>query len=147
MFQIQVTAVPNKALLIAVLFVAALFADLRGAQAQFTVCNQTLDVFNVAIASEVDDDFQTEGWWTIAANRCVDVIRGELENRYIYVYATDVFRQPVLEGTVSMCIAAKKFIIQGTEDCWQRGYLGAHFREVDTQAVERWTLFVNDTQQ
>lgn len=147
MFQFRVSAVPNKPFLIAVLFAIAMFAAPRAADAQFTVCNQTLDVFNVAIAAEVEDDFQTEGWWTIAANRCVDVIRGELERRYIYVYATDVFRQPVLDGTVSMCIAAKKFIIQGTEDCWQRGYLGAHFLEVDTQAVERWTLFVNDTQQ
>ncbi|MEM8811303.1 MAG: DUF1036 domain-containing protein [Pseudomonadota bacterium] len=115
-----------------------------GAKAQFTICNQTLDVFNVAIGSEVDQEFQTEGWWTIAANRCVDVIRKELINRYIYVYATDVFRQPVMDGTVSMCIGADKFVIRGTDACWQRGYRAAHFAEVDTQAVERWTLFVRD---
>lgn len=134
----------NKLVLAAILITSAMLATPREAAAQFTVCNQTLDVFNVAIASEVDEDFQTEGWWTIAANRCVDVIRSELENRYIYVYATDVFKQPVLDGTVSMCVEAKRFLIRGTEDCWQRGYLAAHFHEVDTQAVERWTLFVKD---
>ena len=124
---------------------AATMSVADSARAQFTICNQTLDVFNVAVGSEVDEEFQTEGWWTIAANRCVDVIRSELENRYIYVYATDVFQQPVLEGTVSMCVAKAKFIIRGTEACWQRGYRVAHFAEVDTQAVERWTLFVQET--
>lgn len=127
---------------ILVIAAAAVLAGARPGHAQFTICNQTLDVFNVAIGSEVDDEFQTEGWWTIAANRCVDVIREELQNRYIYVYATDVFQQPVLEGTVEMCIDSQKFIIRGTDACWQRGYGAAHFAEVDTQAVERWTLFV-----
>lgn len=135
-----------KTILIAVLIAAALPAAPRQAAAQFTICNQTLDVFNVAVGTEADAEFQTEGWWTIAANRCVDVIRNELQSRYIYVYATDVFQQPVMDGTVSMCIAAKKFLIAGTDACWQRGYRAAHFREVDTQAVERWTLFVKGKQ-
>ena len=138
----------KRALLIVLIAIMAPITP-RGAQAQFTVCNQTLDVFNVAIGSDVgsdvDEEFETEGWWTIAANRCVDVIRSELKNRYVYVYATDVFKQPVLEGTVSMCIAADKFIIRGIQDCWQRGDRAAHFIEVDTQAVERWTLFVKNT--
>lgn len=145
-FQFRVTAVPNKALLTAVVFAIALFAGQRAAHSEFTVCNQTLDVFNVAIAYDIEDEFQTEGWWTIAANRCVDVIRTELQTRYVYVYATDVFKQPVLEGTVSMCIGEKKFTIRGHEKCWVRGHMAAHFLEVDTEKVERWTLFVKDAQ-
>lgn len=113
------------------------------AAAQFTVCNQTLDVVNVAIGQEVDQAFQTEGWWTIGANRCADVIREELVNRFIYVYANDVFGQPVLNGLDEMCVAPKRFVIRGAESCWQRGYKAAKFLEVDTQAVERWTLFLS----
>ncbi len=112
------------------------------ARAEFTVCNQTLDVINLAVGRDVDEGIQTEGWWTIGANRCVDVIRTELKSRYIYVYAIDVFGQPVLQGNVDMCIASKRFSIRGTESCWQRGHKSAKFQEVDTQDTVRWTLFI-----
>ena len=112
------------------------------ARAEFTVCNQTLDVVNLAIGQEVDDAFQTEGWWTIGANQCAEVIREELANRFIYVFANDVFGQPVLNGTTEMCVGQKGFVIRGIESCWQRGHRAVKFYEVDTQAVERWTLFL-----
>jgi uncharacterized membrane protein len=112
--------------------------------AQFSVCNQTLDVLNLAVAQEVGGTFQTEGWWTIGANRCVDVIKEALTNRYIYVYATDVFNQPILQGDVDMCVDPKHFVISGTEACWQRGHEVAKFAEIDTQAMERWTLFLKE---
>lgn len=157
---------------------AMLAAGADPARAQFTVCNQTLDVVNVAIGQEAGENvFETEGWWTIGANQCADVIREELVNRFIYVYANDVFGQPVLGGPASaggaapadetsaeetpaddtpadetlaadgkrlveMCISAKRFVIHGIESCWQRGHLAASFFEVDTRAVERWTVFL-----
>jgi hypothetical protein len=85
---------------------------------------------------------QTEGWWTVGANQCAEVIREELANRFIYVYANDVFGQPILSGTTEMCVGKKRFVIRGIESCWQRGHLAVKFYEVDTQAVERWTLFL-----
>lgn len=114
------------------------------AAAQFAVCNQTFDVLNVAIAQPSGGTFQSEGWWTIGANRCVNVIKKELTSRFIYVYATDVFGQPILTGTQGMCIGPKRFLIVGPDSCWQRGHKQARFAEVDTQAVERWTLFLKE---
>ncbi|RUU02066.1 DUF1036 domain-containing protein, partial [Mesorhizobium sp. M7A.T.Ca.TU.009.01.3.2] len=66
---------------------AALLAVLSSgeARAEFTVCNQTLDVVNLAVGQNVDNADQTDGWWTIGANQCVKVIREELTNRYIYI--------------------------------------------------------------
>ena len=114
------------------------------ASAQFTVCNQTLDVVNLSVGQEIDGIFQTEGWWTIGANHCADVIREELWNRYIYIYAEDVFGQPVLRGTTDMCVDPRRFTIRGLESCWQRGHKMVKFFEVDTQAVERWTVFLSN---
>lgn len=112
------------------------------AAAEFAVCNQSFDVVNVAIGQSDGEEFQTEGWWTIGTNQCANVIQEDLFNRYIYVYATDVFGQPILDGSVQMCIGAKRFEIIGIEECWQRGHSAADFFEVDTQAVERWTFFL-----
>lgn len=120
----------------------ALFA--APARAEFSVCNQTLDVVNVAVGQQGPEAFTTEGWWTIGSNQCALVIREELRNRYVYVYATDVFGQPILKGTQSMCIDPKRFTIDGIDSCWRGGHLEAKFLEVDTQAVERWTLFLTD---
>ncbi|WP_245436237.1 DUF1036 domain-containing protein [Mesorhizobium tamadayense] len=112
------------------------------AHAEFTVCNQTLDVVNLAVGQKVDDADQTDGWWTIGANQCVNVIREELTNRYIYIYATDVFGHAILNGSTEMCIGRRRFSIRGIDECWQRGHIAARFVEVDTQEQARWTYFL-----
>jgi uncharacterized membrane protein len=122
---------------------AALSAGAAPARAEFTVCNQTLDVVNLAIGQEIDSLFQTDGWWTVGANQCADVIREELAVRFVYVYATDVFGHPILAGKTEMCVDRRRFTIRGIEDCWLRGHIGAPFLEVDTQAQARWTLFLS----
>ncbi len=86
--------------------------------------------------------FQTDGWWTIGANQCVNVIREELANRYIYIYATDVFGNAILNGSTEMCVERRRFSIRGIEECWQRGHIAARFYEVDTLQQIRWTFFL-----
>ncbi|WP_167514683.1 DUF1036 domain-containing protein [Mesorhizobium intechi] len=114
----------------------------NSAHAEFTVCNQTLDVVNLAVGQKVDNADQTDGWWTIGANQCVNVIREELANRYIYLYATDVFGHAILNGSTEMCVDRRRFSIRGIEECWQRGHIAARFVEVDTLEQVRWTYFL-----
>ena len=116
------------------------------AAAEFAVCNQSFDVVNVAIGQDVAGEFQTEGWWTIGPNQCANVIKEELASRYIYLYAQDVFGQPILNGTTQMCISPRKFSIRGINECWSRGDISAGFIEVDTLKTQRWTLFLAATQ-
>lgn len=120
----------------------ALAATADRAEAQFAICNQSFDVVNVAIGTDTGVDFRTEGWWTIGTNQCANVIREELTSRYIYIYAMDVFGQPILDGATPMCVEETSFEILGIEACWERGHREASFFEVDTQAVERWTVFL-----
>ncbi|MBZ9870516.1 DUF1036 domain-containing protein [Mesorhizobium sp. BR1-1-9] len=129
---------------LAVILGAALLAVLSSSQAraEFTVCNQTLDVVNLAVGQKVDDADQTDGWWTIGANQCVNVIREELTNRYVYIYATDVFGHAILTGSTEMCIDRRRFSIRGIDECWQRGHIAAQFLEVDTLEQVRWTFFL-----
>lgn len=115
------------------------------AMAEFAVCNQSFDVINVAIGQDVQDDFQTEGWWTIGPNQCANVIKDELVSRYIYIYAQDVFGQPIMTGTTQMCLSPRKFAIRGITECWSRGHVSAGFIEVDTVKTQRWTLFLTAT--
>jgi len=123
-------------------------AQAAPARAEFEVCNQTLDALNLAIAqANPDGVFVTQGWWIIGANHCANVIREELANQYIYVYATDVFGQPILPADVQgsdMCVGVKGFEISGTDSCWTRGYMKVRFMEVDTKQQVRWTLYLKE---
>jgi uncharacterized membrane protein len=133
--------------LIAPMMLAAAFlllAPAAPALAAFTVCNQTSDIANIAIGEQVEGQMRTEGWWAIAANRCADVIKVKLTNRYIYVHAVDVQGRPVLKGSVTLCVDAKKFQITGKDSCWQRNHQRGLFAEVDTQSSDNWTLFLKD---
>ncbi|MFN3145145.1 MAG: DUF1036 domain-containing protein [Paracoccaceae bacterium] len=112
------------------------------ADAQFAVCNQTLSVLNLAIGRFQHDAFVTSGWWTVGPNQCANVIRLELDVRYIYVFAQDVFGNVVLSGAVPMCLAPGRFNITGEAECLERGYVEGRFHEVDTLKSERWTLFI-----
>lgn len=124
--------------------ISALAAALAGpARAEFSVCNQTFDVLNIAIGQYDVSSWETSGWWTIGPNQCANVITGDLRARYIYAYAIDVFGKAVLIGTSPMCVAPGRFKITGDKDCLIRGFVEAQFYEVDTLESERWTLFIS----
>lgn len=122
-----------------------LLASGSAAYAEFAVCNQSFDVVNIAIGLDFQDDFQTEGWWTIGPNQCANVVKDELVSRYIYIFAQDVFGHPIVNGSTQMCISPRKFLIRGLSECWSRGHVSAGFIEVDTQKTSRWTLFLAAT--
>ena len=122
--------------------IAFLAVQTGPANAQFAVCNQSFDVVNVAVGQYEDEDFVTRGWWTIGPNQCANVIRDELQSRYIYVFAQDVFGKEILEGTIPLCVAPKRFVLRGEDGCLTDGNIPVDFIEVDTLETERWTLFL-----
>ena len=119
----------------------ALLAPLPVA-AGLSLCNQSFDVLNVAIAEPGGDGFVTRGWWRAAPNRCVTLRSQPLSARYYYVFVTDVFGNEALSGATPMCVATRKFEISGQKDCLLRGFLDARFSEIDTQQQTDWTVFV-----
>lgn len=114
------------------------------ARAELRLCNQSFDVLNVALAMPDgnDDDFLTRGWWRVAPNQCATLQRDLLRSRYYYVFAADVFGNEVLAGSIPLCVAPRRFEIEGQRDCLLRGYLDARFAEVDTGGRGDWTVFV-----
>ena len=121
------------------------------AHAEFRVCNQTLNLYNVAIGYLVEDaqvteteGWWTEGWWTLAANSCTSPIKEPLESSYFYLYGTDIYGEPAIVGSTDMCVADKQFIITDQKDCWVQGYRRVGFLEVDTKNAPSWTVFIRE---
>jgi len=111
-------------------------------RAEFTFCNQTLDVANVAVAAFDDGAFESSGWWVVGPNQCAEVIDRRLQSRFVYVFAEDVFGRALLDGATPMCVDTGRFRIRGEADCLTRGYLDARFHEVDTQQSDSWSFFL-----
>jgi uncharacterized membrane protein len=125
--------------------VVAALAMVSPAQAGFTICNQTLDIANVAIGESSSGELATRGWWVIAPNRCADVISGDLKSRYVYVQAVDGRGLTLLDGKTVLCSSTRQFEVVGKDNCWQRGFTTGTFQEIDTKAAQSWTLFLRET--
>jgi uncharacterized membrane protein len=128
------------------LIVAALVLFEAGepAFAEFAVCNQTLDIANVAIAESSSGALKSSGWWVIAPNRCANVVEGVLKSRYVYIHAVDGRGRALLDGKAEFCTDLKQFAIEGQEKCWLRGFTSANFTEIDTKDAQSWTLFLGE---
>jgi uncharacterized membrane protein len=112
--------------------------------AEFAVCNQTLDIANVAIAESSSGALKSSGWWVIAPNRCANVVEGVLKSRYVYIHAVDGRGRALLDGKAEFCTDLKQFAIEGQEKCWLRGFTSANFSEIDTKDAQSWTLFLGE---
>jgi uncharacterized membrane protein len=129
------------------LLIVAALAHFNGsapAFAEFAVCNQTLDIANVAIAESSSGALKSSGWWVIAPNRCANVVEGVLKSRYVYIHAVDGRGRALLDGKAEFCTDLKQFAIEGQEKCWLRGFTSANFTEIDTKDAQSWTLFLGE---
>jgi len=119
------------------------------AHAEFKVCNQSVDVYNLAVGAEIDQQFSTEGWWVLPANSCVIPIKEDLDQlklRYVYIYARTVTGESAFQGGWDMCVDTKRFKIDKIAgepwNCWVHGYEQVKFLEVDTGETKSWTVYV-----
>ncbi|WP_422038806.1 DUF1036 domain-containing protein [Roseibium sp.] len=129
----------------AVLCVASvlLFVASRDAQAGLRVCNGSVDLVNVAIGYDTDEGLRTEGWWTITANACSQVLQEPLKAENYYLHVSDGFGEGRLGGDVTLCIRQEKFVLFDGDQCWQRGLIEADFFKIETEGAEDWTVLLS----
>ena len=112
----------------------------KSALADLTVCNGTENALDVSVGYKSARDWTTQGWWNISAGGCAVVQNGPLQARYYYIYAADRMAEGAWGGPASMCTRAKRFVIEGANDCAARGYDLTGFFEVDTGSLRDWTV-------
>jgi uncharacterized membrane protein len=123
------------------LLAACPFFTITIAHADLRVCNKTTNRVGIAIGYKADQDWTTEGWWTLEADRCATLLAGPLVGRYYYMYAVDYDEGGEWGGdTAYLCTQEKEFTIEGVNDCVARGYQRTGFYEVDTGNQETWTI-------
>ena len=108
------------------------------------MCNRTLDIANVAVATVEEEAQRSEGWWVVAPNRCADIVDEPLRGRRVLLHATDVRGRKLLDGPARFCTAPRSFAIEGREECWLRGHTFGGFVEVETGGRDDWIVFLDE---
>jgi uncharacterized membrane protein len=119
-------------------FAGAGHADLR-------VCNKTASRVGIALGYITEQNWVTEGWWSVDAASCATILPGPLSSRYYYMYAVDYDQGGEWGGNSAyLCTQERAFTIEGVNDCVARGFQRTGFYEVDTGSQESWTIQLTD---
>ena len=119
--------------------VLGLSAGFAPAEAGLNVCNKSKLPTKVAVARFNGTHWMSEGWWTVEPAKCAELVSGNLNARYYYVYATDG-AGGAWDGSKYFCTApADKFAIIGRGACAAQGYDRRSFFEIDTERKVNYT--------
>jgi uncharacterized membrane protein len=107
--------------------------------ASLSVCNKSSQTAIVALAHFNGTAWASQGWWHIQPGQCGELIRGPLNARYYYLYATDGAFS-TWDGSKNFCVGIfEKFSIEGRGRCSARGLDVRGFLEIDTGNQLNWT--------
>lgn len=113
----------------------------------FRLCNQTPYEVWSAVAFGPDDSWRSRGWWSLDPQACVQVLKDELPDQFIYIYGEAVSQEGwriTWDGEHPFCISDVKFEIEGSDQCTQRGFQNAQFQRVDTEGKGGWELYFRE---
>lgn len=131
----------RRSLTPALLLAACPFLLTTVAHADLRICNKTTSRVGIAIGYKANQDWTTEGWWMVEADRCATLLAGPLVGRYYYMYAVDYDEGGEWGGdSAYLCTTEKEFTIHGVTDCIARGFQRTGFYEVDTGHQQSWTI-------
>ena len=123
------------------------FVTAGPALARFRVCNDSGQQVDVAFGYPHSQfGWTSEGWWTIQPGECRTIMRGELSNRYYYLYATGseggIWQAPRGQDGGHFCIQRERFVFPnrnyergGKLDCGATNLQGKQFFLVDTEGA------------
>ena len=114
------------------------------ASAEFRVCNKTPGRIGLVIGVREGPIFITQGWFNLKPNACETPIRDDLKSGPYYVYGVDYDRGGEWSGSELLCVGDREFYVEGSSDCYARGYERAGFRRIDTNNQKNWTLNITD---
>jgi uncharacterized membrane protein len=129
----------------------ALIATTTASRAEFRVCNKSDERLSVSVGyNHSDYGWTSEGWWRIPLGECVTILKGDLSNRYYYVYATGhkggTWSGPKSQDGGFFCITKEKYTLHNREyqkddtiNCERRGLQTKKFSSVDTEDSKDFT--------
>ena len=119
--------------------------------AEFRVCNKSNERLSVSVGyNHSEYGWTSEGWWRVGLGDCTTIIKGDLGNRYYYVYATGhkggTWSGPKSQDGGFFCITKEKYTFHNREyqkgdtiNCERRNLQTKKFSVVDTEDSKDFT--------
>lgn len=124
---------------------AALIWATNSAWAGLEICNNTDFSQSVAVGYKDGEQWISHGWWNLKPGTCGAPVKGDLKQRYYYVYGETRDRNFAPEPRYSFCTESVAFTIIGDEDCDLRGYDSKAFARVDTgKTAKQFSLSITE---
>ena len=112
------------------------------------VCNKTASNIWIATGHKRAENWESRGWWEVAAGECAQPVTDSLKDRDMYLFARqevsgqsasgvelpDKYLKNDAATSSQFCIAEAKFSAFGREDCSDNGYEAVNFRALPTDA-------------
>jgi uncharacterized membrane protein len=114
------------------------------AAASLKLCNKTAARIGVAFGQANQDTLTSEGWFNLKPGSCEDIVSGDLAEGPYFIHAIDYDRGGEWGGQDLMCISDTEFKIDGSADCYARGYTRAGFRRIETNGQKHWSIDLTD---
>ena len=109
------------------------------AEAALGVCNKTGHATDVALGYYDGKTWSSQGWWTVPAGQCAQLVKDSLPARYYYLYAVQREVGGGWDGEHGFCVRGGQFQIHGNVNCAVRGFDRKGFFQVDTGGSPDWT--------
>jgi uncharacterized membrane protein len=131
------------------LTVATLLAASTAVYAGFRVCNRSSESeIDVAYGHQTrNDEWLSEGWWTVRRGHCETLVGGSLRHRYYYVYGKSegrVWEAGKGQDGGDFCTKNEKFTLPGDMNCARAGYDTHKFDQIDTEDYDDYTYNLRD---
>ena len=144
------SAPPAFTRLFVLAFIAAVASALAAAgpaAAQWTICNESSYVAEIAIAYPETDRRVTEGWTRVRPGQCEMARRTTLTPgmHHLYARSSAAHRGGLREwaGSTPMCVDARDFSLAGDAACEDLGFETRFFIEVPIDGTARRTALVD----
>ncbi len=104
----------------------------RPAAAGLEICNDTAAVQTLALGYKGTAGWTSEGWWTLAADSCAQVVTSPLSQRFYYL-RVETEGWHFHDDKLSFCVSdGGAFTIDGDASCAPRGFRQEDFARIDT---------------
>lgn len=117
---------------LAVLIFAIAMGSGGMARAGLELCNSSGFSQSVAVGYKDGEDWVSRGWWNLDPGECKEPVKGDLKQRYYYIFASARGRAFTPEKKYTFCTQSAAFTITGDTACKSRGYDINSFARIDT---------------
>lgn len=118
------------------------------ARAEYSACNETSYILEVAVGTISESVPTSEGWFIVPPGECRQLLRTSLHEEtelFAYARSTDIYGEEGIyfSGDTTFCVKAEDFLIEGGGLCPRRSHDHVRFSSIAFEGAD-WTTYFSE---